>query len=205
MAVRSTMAALISRVRLLVNDPSSGAQQFADQDIQDILDASRLDIKNGAMEAHPTFTGTTISYLDYYTSAGDWEDGAVLKQYLTVVVTPSLAESIPGHWQFAQTTLPPVFITGTTYDIYRTAADLLERLAARWVLSYNINVDGQSLQRSQVTTNLQSLAHTYRLKQRASRINATRIDLNTGRGDRNGNGLNLGAHEIDFMASGDGR
>jgi hypothetical protein len=202
MAVRTTMASLIARVRLLINDPASGAQQFADQDIQDILDESRIDIKNGSLDVQPTYTNATIQYLDYYSSLGGWEDGMVLKQYLITVVTPTISEPITGHWQFAASTLPPVFISGSSHDIYRAAADLLERWAARWVLSYNINVDGQSLQRSQVATALQNLAHTYRLKQRASRIHTTRIDLNRG---KNGSGLSLDAHEIDYMASGDGR
>jgi len=199
MPVRSTMAALIARTRLLVNDPAGASQVFADQDIQDILDASRADVKNEAMIPRPTFSGSTIQFLDYYTKLGDWEDDLVIKQYLITQVTPTTSEPIAGHWAFSTTTLPPLFISGKTYDIYRSAADLLERQAAMWVLRYNVNVDGQNLQRGQVTTALQNLARTYRMKQRAGAIHVVRTDI---RQPGQLAGAGLGPLEIDYMADG---
>ena len=198
MAVRSTMAALISRVRLLINDPSGGSQTFADQDIQDVLDESRTDIKNMPMTAQPTYVGGSIQYLDYYTDLGGWEDDFVMKQFLTVTVTPATSEPIAGHWTFATTTLPSVYISGKTYDVYRAAADLLERWAAKWVLAYAFTSDGQSFQRQQAAIALQGLATTYRKKQRATSIGFSRGDLNAGVG----NAPNLGATAIDYMGSG---
>lgn len=195
---RSSMAALIARVRLLINDTAGASQQFSDDDIQNVLDASRQDVYNGPLEAKPTYGGSTISYLDYFASVGDWEDNAVLKQFLTVLVVPSVSEPIAGHWQFSTTTLPGVFITGRTYDVYRAAADLLERWAARWALSYDVNVDGQSLHRSQAGAALMNLAKQYRQQQRAFTIDTRRTDTN-GRASR----LDLGAREIDYMASGE--
>lgn len=71
MAVRNSMTALIARVRLLVNDPIVNATaQFADQDVQDVLDESRQDIVNQALLGKPTYTGTSIAYLDYYSEIG---------------------------------------------------------------------------------------------------------------------------------------
>jgi hypothetical protein len=191
------MAALIARVRLLINDPAGASQQFSDDDIQAVLDASRQDVFNGPLEAKPTYTGNTIQYLDYFASLGDWEDDMVLKQYLTVTVTPSVSEPIVGHWQFAQTTLPSVFITGKTYDVYRAAADLLERWAARWALSYDVSVDGQSLKRSQAGMALQNLARQYRMQQRAFTISTTRTDTGDDK-----TRFDLSAREIDYMGSG---
>lgn len=202
MAARSTMAALISRVRLLINDPVTANMTFTDDDIQNVLDAGRADVKNQVMIPKPTFSGSTIQFLDYYTELGDWEDDVVFKQYLVNVVTPSINEPIAGHWQFSQTMLPPIYISGKTYDIYRAAADLLERMAAKWVLSYNISVDGQSLQRSQAAIALQNLAKTYRMQQRAFGISLRRSDL---RGASNLAGAGLGPLEIDYLGSGDGR
>ena len=202
MPVRSSMAALISRVRFLINDPSGASQVFADQDIQDVMDESRLDVKNEQLIEKPTFSGSTIQYLDYYSRlGGGWEDDVVLKQYLVNPVTPSLSEPIAGHWQFAATTLPPVYASGKVFDVYRSAADLLERMAARWVLSYSISVDGQSLQRGQAAPALLNLARTYRLKQRAHVIQATRSDLRSTSTAAQA----LGAQEIDFMGDGSGR
>lgn len=202
MAVRSTMTSLISRVRLLINDPAGINQQFSDQDIQDVLDESRQDIKNAPLRPLATFTGATIQWLDYYAELGNWEDDVVLKQYLITTVSPSLSENIPGHWQFSVNTLPPVYLSGKTVDLYRAAADLLERWASRWVLSYNVGVDGQSLQRSQASQMLLNLAKQYRMKQRAHVISTVRSDTAEQIGGLAGAGL--GPLEIDFYSSGGG-
>lgn len=199
MPVRSAMANLIARVRLLINDPSGSSSIFQDQDIQDVLDESRVDIVNQALDPRPTFSGSTIQYLNYYSALGGWEEDYVFKQYLTLIVTPSTFEPIAGHFAFSTSTLPPVYITGKLYDVYRAAADLLERWAARWVLSYNINVDGQSLQRGQAAIALQNLAKTYRSKQRITTSAMTRSDL-IGKQ----NAVSLDAKPLDYFASGDG-
>lgn len=199
MAVRSTMAALILRVRLLINDPAGASQIFADQDIQDIMDETRQDVFNLALKPEPTFSGNTILYLDYLSDMGGWEDGFVLKQYLTVTVTPSLSEPIAAHFQFAATTLPPVYITGKLYDVYRTAADLLERWAAKYMTRFDFASDGQRFNVAQVPKQLQELAHTYRLKQRAGVIKAQRGDL-VPVGKRVG--LSLDPIPIDYFGSG---
>jgi hypothetical protein len=195
---RATMAALITRVRLLINDPAGTSPQFSDDEIEQVLDASRQDVFNGPLEPKPTYTGSTIEYLDYFASLGDWEDDAVLKQFLTITVTPSLSEPIVGHWQFSTTTLPSVFITGKVYDVYRAAADLLERWAARWALSYDAGVDGQTLRRSQAGAALLSLAKQYRMQQRAFTIDMSRSDTNADKTTSFG----LGATELDYMGSG---
>jgi hypothetical protein len=201
MAVRSSMAALISRVRLLINDTGT-TQQFDDQTIQDVLDEGRMDIVNQQLLGKPTFTGSLIEYLDYYSEiGGGWEDDFVLKQYLTVPVTPSSVEPIAGHFVFAQTTLPPIFITGKLHDVYRGAADLLERLSEQYALSFDFTSDGQSFRRSQAGPLLQTLAKTYRMKQRAISLKAIRSDI---AGNDTGP-LTLQPTEIDYMGSGDGR
>ena len=204
MAVRPTMAAIILRVRLLINDtlPVGQGQIFSDQQIQDVLDSTRQDLRYLALAPAPTYTGSTINYLDYYADLTDWEDDLTLWQWRINAVTPATSENIVGHWTFAQTTLPPVYLIGKTYDIYRCAADLLERQAAQWALRYSMSVDGQSLQRSQVLTMLVELAKTFREKQRAHVIGVTRSDLTNKA--QNGD-LGLGPLPIDYMGSGDGR
>lgn len=199
MTVRSTMAALISSVRVLINDlsPAGSGQIFSDQIIQDVLDEGREDVKNMPLIPKPTFSGSTIQYVDYWSEFGGWEDGMILKQYLTVVVTPSLIEPIAGHFQFSSNTWPPVYISGSLHDRYRAAADLLERLAAQWVLSYNMTVDSQNLQRGQVVNNLQALARTYRMKQRPRTIT-----LKTNITGNKDTGISLAPSELDYMSSG---
>jgi hypothetical protein len=197
---RPTSAALIARVRLLINDvlPSGNGQIFTDDQIQDVLDEGRVDIVNGELIAKPTFSGSSIQYLDYYSKGGGgWEDGMLLKQYLTVLETPSSVEPIAGHFQFASNVFPPVYITGKIFDVYRASADLLERQAAQWALSYNVTADGQNLARSQVLPALINLANQYRKKQRAKTSIGGRSDI-AAKGHKPG----LQATELDYMVSG---
>lgn len=202
MAVRSTMAALIQSVRTLINDPAGASQTFDDQTIQDVMDESRVDYKNEVLIPRPTFSGSTLLYLDYWHDLGGWEDGYTLKQYLTVTVTPSVLEPIAGHWQFAATTLPPVYISGSLHDRYAAAADLLERWAAKWTLNYDFTSDGQSFHRSQAVTMFLNLAKQYRMKQRPRVISATRSDfVNAGASQS----LSLSPNNLDYYGSGDGR
>jgi len=190
---------LIPRVRQLINDPAGAPQVFTDQDVQDVLDESRVDVYSLQLTGKPTWTSTGFVYLDYLSELGGWEDGMVLKQFFTIVVTPQLVEPIAGHWQFAANTLPPVFITGKLFDCYRAAADLLERLAAKWMLSYSFSSDGQSFQRGQATLHLERRIQALRRHQRAGTISMTRSDVNaSGQGAP---GL-TGPQPIDYIASG---
>ncbi len=199
MAVRATMQTnLIPRVRQLINDPSGASQVFADQDVQDTLDESRQDVYSLQLTGKPTWNSTGYAYLDYETELGGWEDGMILKQFFTIVVTPSVSEPIVGHWQFAANTLPPVHITGKLYDVYRAAADLLERLAAKWMLSYSFSSDGQSFQRGQASIHLEKRIQALRRHQRAGTISLVRTDTNAS-----GQGASLtGPQPIDYIASG---
>ncbi len=200
MPVRSTMAALIARERILIND-TSGTPIFPDQTIQDVLDESRIDLRYIALKEMPSYVSGTLSYLDYYTPRGNnnLEDDWTLWQYLYTSVTPSASEPIAGHFTFAVSTLPPVYLIGKTYDIYRAAADLLERQAAQWTLSYAFSSDGQSFQRQQAMVALLDLAHTYRGKQRVMVAKAKRTDLAVG-DSQAGNG---GPVALDYFSSGD--
>ena len=197
---RSSMAALIARVRDLINDPAGSSQVWSDDQIQDVLDEGREDLVNVSLIPKPTFSGSTIQYLNYYYPYGGFEDDYILKQYLTVLETPSSVEPIAGHFTFASNVFPPVYITAKVHDVYRASADLLERWSAKWVLSYDVLVGGQQFKRSQATDALLKLAKQYRMKQRPKSISMVRSDLT---GDVN-DPLSLKATPLDYMASGDG-
>lgn len=199
---RSSTAALIARVRVLINDtlPLGSGQVFTDNDIEGVLDEGREDVVNKPLIPKPTFTGSTIQYLNYYSEYGGWESDYVLKQDEAITVTTSSVEEIPGRFTFSSSILPPVMITGKRHDVYRASADLLERWAAKWVLSYDVLVGGQQFKRSQATDALLKLAKSYRQKQRPRSISMTRSDLTGNVNDP----LSLKATELDYMASGNG-
>src|SRR5260221_2986856 len=174
MAVRSTMTNLITRVRLLINDPFGANAVCQDQDIQDVMDESRLDFTNKPLEYAPTYVSGSIQYLNYWHKLTNWEDGMVFKQYLSVTVTPASIEPIAPYFRFAANTFPPVYITGSVHDIWRSAADLAERRAAFSVLSFDFSSDGQSFKRSQMSAGWLALSKGYRMKQRAGTMSMTR-------------------------------
>lgn len=198
---RSSMAALILRVRDLIGDtlPLGSGQVWTDDQIQDVLDESREDLANKPLDPKPTYSGSTIQYLNYYSDYGGWESDYVLKQYLTVAVTPSAVEEIAGHFSFASNVFPPVMITGKRFDIYRAAADLLERWSAKVVRDYDVIVGGQTFRRSQSSDALLKLARHYRAKQRIRSVRTIRTDL-VG----NASTPHLGPTALDYMASGNG-
>jgi hypothetical protein len=200
MAVRNTMLSLIARTRQLINDPNSVNQVFDDQTLQDVLDERRVDVINGFTEARPTFSGSSIQYLHYFAEPGNWEDDYVLKQYLTVLVTPASVEPIVGRFTFSNNVFPPVFITGKNYDCYGAAADLLERMQAKYVLAYSFIANGQNLQRGQISQNIALLVKQYRMKQRPRSIPMVRTDVNASTTQD----LSLRATSLDYMASGNG-
>ncbi len=201
MAVRSTMAALISRVRTLISDPSGASETFADQDIQDALDESRIDLRYLGLDPRPTYSGGTLQFLDYYVPRGfgmlegDW----ALWQYLYVAVTPASNEPILGHFTFATSTLPPIYIIGKSYDVWRAAADLLERKAAIYATRFDFTQDGQSFRVSQAQSQLLDLALHYRMKQRVIVGKASRNDLAPDASEQAGN---LGPIALDYFSSG---
>lgn len=204
MGVRSTMANLITKVRSLINDPSGGSQVWADQDVQDQLDRTRLDIRYEALTAAPVLLNAAstnnqpgVIWSDYYSRYQWWEDDVVLQgvnvgsSQAWVVLTPAASENFYGHWQFENTVFssgtvpgqyPPVFATGKSFDVYMASANLLEMWAAKYALAYAFTADGQTFNRQQIQANLCSLANTYRKQARAISATPLRADLATATG-----------------------
>lgn len=190
MAVRSTMAALITETRLKIADPAGGSQQFTDQQIQDRLDDSRNDIRYEALAIAPSIVNTSNTaqsaqtiFADYYSAYQWWEADVVLQgQSPTalpwVVLTPAASDYIVGHWQFELDVyntgtvpgqVPPVFATGKVYDCNMAAAELLQYWAALLSGAYDMTVDGQTLRRSQLMAGKLTLAQYY-LRQAKPRV-----------------------------------
>ncbi len=175
---RSTMVELIARTRGLIGDPAAAGQTFTDDDVQAALDRRRIDIRYQPLQPRETYSSVGgVLYLDYYSQWTDWESDAVLTQYLYTAVTPTANEWLVGHWQFAVSTLPAIYITGKTYDVYAAAADMLDRWVAVNAGAYDFTSDGQSFHRSQMNMGRMNLANQYRALQRPQQITVTRSDL----------------------------
>lgn len=197
MSVRASMAQLISLVRTMIADPSSGSQQFSDQQIQDRLDAHRDDIRFECLQIAPSIVNTASTgnqastiFADFYSKYQWWESDVVLQGQVSnafwKVLTPAASDYIVGHWQFELDVFntgtvpgqyPPVFATGKVYDLNAAAADLLEFWAAALAGAYNISVDGQNLQRSQLMQAKLTMASYYRKLAKPRAVKMERTDV----------------------------
>lgn len=194
------MSDLITRTRLMIADLAGNSQFFTDHDVQDRLDANRDDVRYEGLAIAPsivnlasTSNSASTIFADYYSKYGWWESDVVLQgQGPTglpwIVLTPLTSELLldQAHWQFETSVftsgtvpgqLPPVFATGKIYDVYAAAADLLTFWAAALSSAYNISVDGQSLQRSQLMTAKLTLADLYRRQSRPKIAKLVRRDV----------------------------
>ncbi|HET8906191.1 MAG TPA: hypothetical protein VFN11_04420 [Ktedonobacterales bacterium] len=199
MAVRASMAAIITETRLLINDPAGGSQIFTDQQVQDHLDdplTARYDIRYEQLAYGPSIVNLsgqqsgTASYIwaDYYSGYSWWETDCVIQEGHYVVVTPAASDYITGHFQFELTPfvngtvpgqMPPLYITGKAYDINGAARTLWMLRAALLATAYDFTADGQSFHRSQQMAMCLKMADYYGGRARARTITVHRDDLLT--------------------------
>src|SRR5579862_671494 len=108
MSIRSSMAPLIARARLMINDPAGAPQQFTDQQIQDTLDDWRSDVRYEQLTPAPSIVNTSNSdagpadfiWADYYSLFHWWESDMVIQDGHFIVLTPLTSDYVVGHWQF---------------------------------------------------------------------------------------------------------
>lgn len=187
MAVRSTMANLISRIRYLISDTGT-SPQFADQQVQDVADEMRVDAWYELLTARGTRPpgGGLILYLDYYHEYGNWEDDIQLVDGTYNVLQPYnmstnpggyVSENIVGHWKFGSTVNWPVYATGKYFDIHGIAAKLCRQWAASVKLEFAFATEGVRYARDQQYKALMDLAEAYERKAWPQSITTIRDDV----------------------------
>lgn len=174
---RSSLAALIAETRTLIADTGT-PPVFADNDVQNVLDRHRTERRFVLLQPQPTFiAGGNILYNDFYADTGHWEDDVVFQQADYAIITPDVAEPIPGHWHFAaQPAGFAVHATGKTYDLYGAAADLLDAWAAQVNLDFDFSDGKAQYQRSQKAQALRALAREYRTRAQVQTSTLTMLD-----------------------------
>jgi len=195
------MAALITEVRLLINDtlPVGNGQIFTDQQVQDHLDdplTARFDIRYEQLAYGPSIVNLsgqqtgTASYIwaDYYSEYPNWETDVVIQDGHYIVLTPAASDYISGHWQFELTPFvngtvpgqqPPLFATGKAYDLNGAARTLWLARAAQLATAYDFTADGQTFHRSQQMAMCMKMADYYGSRTRARTLQIQRDDLVT--------------------------
>lgn len=193
------MSDLIAKVRLMIADPAGANQQFSDDDIESYLDANRMDLRYEPLLIAPSLVNNNNTasqadtiFADFYSTYGYFESDVVLQGYQDgkawIVVTPVAMELMldQAHFQFetnvfasgtAPGQLPPIFLTGKSFDPFNAAADLLEMWAATLTCAYDFSVDGRSFHRSQMLQAKLTLAQQYRKRARPKVAKMVRSDI----------------------------
>lgn len=165
MAVRNSMAALITRMRSMIGDPAGGSQTFEDDDIQDALDARRTDVVEAQLRTQPSFDSPSlVVFSDFFAPRRFWEDSVVLHNGQGVVLTPTTADLVAGHWTFTGGTAIPVYVTGSFYDVFGSAQALCEEWAAKVAREFDFGTDQQQFDRTGKREGLLAVAREYARK-----------------------------------------
>ena len=163
MAVRSSMAYIITFVRELIEDPAGASQKFTDQQIQDRLDLNRLDLyQSDLREVDNLMTDGTIEWHDFFASYPFWETDYQIQKVNGVNVTANTAEPLIGKFHFTTHQSTPLIITGKVYNVYGVASTLL----TMWIAEVRSQIqmwtaDGTTVQRIGQISSMQGLAAKY--------------------------------------------
>lgn len=191
---RATMATLISRLRSQIHDAAGTAQVFADDELQELLDARRVDIYDAPMlSIAQVASGGTVTYYEFGVPGyGDLEDtnGGTAAFYVTDSVgtrrgTATWASVDYQRGRVVFTTDQAgtaLYVTARSYDVNGAAADACERWAQRVALQFDFSTDGQSFSRSQQLKMLNNMAEMYRRRARIRRTTITRTDVKSDAG-----------------------
>lgn len=198
--VRASMSHLIDTTRQMIGDVST-PQDFTDQDVQDVLDAHRAEVRYELLtpmpDIQPGQNGSLVAqfvWASYQSEFQYWEADVVVQGIQTsndqpwVVLTPLSFEYINGKWTFAVTLpdlsatppaqWPPVYATGKAYDLFAAAAELLERrIALRSFTMFDFTADGRSMRLSQVLDRWEKLRAVYVAKSWNRVVEIIRTDL----------------------------
>lgn len=157
----STLDHLVDEVRSMIGDPAGSSQRFDREEVEDVIRSS------GSYTAG-WYLDTSDGYV--YSLPLRWWAGVELYGPTGVALVPDVEDLIAGEWRF-DTDPQSVEFYGTTYDLHKAAATLLERWAA-WAASRktDFSTPGLSVSRSQSPAQLLASAELHRKKQRAGSV-----------------------------------
>lgn len=162
MAARASMVELIARLRGMIHDPSGANATFSDDDLQGFLDDNRTDANYLELEPRVSYApGGAVSYLVYATNVGDWETTAAIVDSNYAAVVASVSDYRRGTWTFAASREPPLFVSGSHYNLNLAAVDALEQWMAKVKFAYDFTADGATFKRSQQLSSMAALIARY--------------------------------------------
>lgn len=165
---RATMATLIQRVRDHIYDPVDDNALFTADQIEEVLDLWRLEVKQEWLCAVPTQSAAGETFLDFKSKYGDFEEGATLQDKVWAAIDAGdfTADYSRGVWTFNAQPNYPIYLTGWAYDHYGAAADLMDQKLAKMADLHDWSADGGSYKQSQMYANLNGVAGYLRSRQK---------------------------------------
>jgi hypothetical protein len=181
MAVRSSMAALITRVSTLIDDASNTT--FTQQQVQDALDETRITHVYLLLQPVPLFSSGWRYTAFVSPTGGGWESDYTLVDSAYTSITPASAElTDEGRWEITSngglyTADRIARLSGKQYDIYRAAAELLDTWASRLKLQYDLQSGAGVLgrHRSALAQKYGQVAATAAAMRRRARIKSVKM------------------------------
>jgi hypothetical protein len=170
------MRSLISTLRGFCNagtdDFTLGGQTYwSDEQLQQILDRYRVDIREAELQAHVmTASDGTSEYKEYtaYPKFLETTVGGTAR----FIITDGIGSVIPltSYTPDYENGLvifdddqggSARYLTGHSYDVYAGAADVWEQKAAYHAEKIDFSTDGHSIKRSHILTHCQNMAQKY--------------------------------------------
>lgn len=191
MTARTGMTALILALRGMTDagsaDYTLGTAVYWDDDhVQDVLDRHRQDIyQEPLFGIEKWISGGSIGYFEYQSAYGNLEatTGGTAIWYIedgtgvdigTVLYSVDYAR---GRVTFAADTLGTVYyMTGRSYNLYASAADLWRVKASQAAKVFDFSTDNHNLRRSQIMEHYLKMASYYDNQAGANSIAIERND-----------------------------
>lgn len=180
---RSTMANLITRVRDLTG---MGTADWTDDKVQDVLDANRREIRRERLAIEASYDGGTAYYYDFFSRYDQFEETDAGTAVFVVEDSQGsnkgtadwTANYVNGAVTFSVDQAgSAIYLTGRSYDIYRTASQVLRQQAGAVAGKYSFEADGHSFDRSDWFKHLIEMANRYDQMAKPTSVSIPRVDL----------------------------
>lgn len=163
MAVRDSMSALITQVRLLINDTDS--LLFTSQQIQDILDQNAYIASYEPLNTLETIAaGGVLEYKEFQSDHVYFEADTILTDTAYNEISPDTSDFALGYFTFETSQVIPLLVYGWYYDINNAAADLWDMKASKYADQFDFAADGGDFKLSQKVEQAKKQASEFRAK-----------------------------------------
>jgi hypothetical protein len=186
MTYRSSLSALVTRVRELVYD--TGTPTWTNDQIAAALDNHRASHNNEKLRSEQVLLpGGVKLYREHFSEFTGWDSAAVLRDATGATLTPTsgagLTDYLLGYFYFSSGQNPPIYIDGKTYDVYAAAVEILEDWLATHKEEFDFSSAGATYGKKQsalgqVFAQYTSLIKLYRSRSQPRIIRLVRSDTN---------------------------